>query len=49
MNMFALRGELEQTRVIRNLKDTLEFCPVGRNMEYITDSDFLMEQWNDLN
>jgi hypothetical protein len=45
MNQVACRGCTEEDRVVMHLKDSLTFCSVGRDMEYITNSDYLMGQW----
>jgi hypothetical protein len=46
MNKLAYcRGE-EDERVLGHFSNTLSFCPLGQSMEYITDSDYMMEEWN---
>jgi hypothetical protein len=49
INKIAIRGEMEQARVVSIFKNALESCPVGRHMELIRDSGFMLQQWNDIN
>jgi hypothetical protein len=45
----AAVDSLWHTRIKRPFRDTLEFFRVGGHMEYITDSEFMMQQWTDIN
>jgi hypothetical protein len=37
MNRIAVRGTTEEERAVRHLRDSLEFCPAGNVVEFITD------------
>jgi hypothetical protein len=49
MNKVAHRGGVEKERVMRHFRDSLTLYPIGGVIEYITDSDHMMEQWTTSN
>jgi hypothetical protein len=46
MNQKTSQGNEEDSRMLWHLKDSLELCPVRRDMEDFTDSDWVMGEWN---
>jgi hypothetical protein len=49
MNKLTVRGKIENGRVVRHFRHILESCPAGCHMEYISDSEFMMQQSTDIN
>jgi hypothetical protein len=45
----AKGGETEKDRVMNFFVSTLEFFPRGTHVEMITDSNYLMNQWKNIN